>query len=169
MTYDEINDKLTRIECNTKELAKSGNLYYVNPDKEPIVKILSNFSKFRFETAVSALWKRNFIILFLFGISLLICAPFMFILKILHLNPKELKSFEDCTKTYFHICFVKGKYIKSTLIGFFMTIFGLLKFIYNSVYTTGWTIVMTLRYILIPLLRALGGFAIAFAMFFRKR
>jgi len=47
--------------------------YYQNPINEPILNILNDFDKYRFETAISALWHRNIIVLFM---NMLMCSSF---------------------------------------------------------------------------------------------
>ena len=163
--FYDLESKLNKIETESRY---AYDCYHTKPHDEAIVTILSNFSKFRFETAISAIWSRHFTVLLCFGLGLLLYSPYILLANIFRFAPKTPKVYESLTKTYFSYCMSKCKCIRSFFIGLGITIIGMAKFIYNVTYLTGWTIIMLLRYIIIPLLRALGGFAIALAMISRN-
>jgi hypothetical protein len=164
VSFYELESKLSKLENEAKY---AYDCYHASPDEEALVTILKNFSRFRFENAVAAIWKRNFSILLSFGLTLFWCSPLILLSKIFRIGPKKVKSSENLTACYINEGFVKGKFVKCFILGVIITLLGLSKFAYNVIYSTGWTIVMSLRYLIIPLIRALGGFAIAVAMLIR--
>lgn len=151
--FDKISD----------EIKYSYDCYHTTPEEEALVTILSNFSKFRFEVAILALWKRHFSVLLCFGFLLFFSTPFIFLNKIFKIKCKEKQS-QNLTKNFMFDYFVKGKFIKSFFLGMAMILFGITKFIYNILYSSSWVVIMLARYIVIPLIRALSGFAIALAI-----
>ena len=138
--------------------------YHTTPEDEAIVTILSNFSKFRFEVAIAALWKRHFSVLLSFGLLLFFSTPFILLNKIFRIKSEQTVTSQNLTKRFMQEYFAKGKFIKSFFLGFGMIVFGLAKFVYNIIYMAGWIIIMLARYIVIHLIRALSGFAIALAI-----
>ena len=164
VSFYDLESKLNKLENDAKY---AYDCYHALPDEEALVTILKNFFKFRFENAVAAIWKRHFSILLSFGLTLFWCSPLILLSKIFRIGPKKTKNFENLTISYINECFVKGKFLKCFMLGIIIAILGISKFIYNVIYSIGWTIIMSLRYLIIPLIRALGGFAIAAAMLIR--
>ncbi len=79
----------TEYQSSYSEYTHSANTeYYQNPENEPIYTILSNFSKFKFETAINAIWKRNIFVLY--GNSILYA--FISILSIINCITKWFKK-----------------------------------------------------------------------------
>ena len=56
MLINTSNNQITQI---TDEQLYGTN-YYVNPQNEPIFKIISTFRQYRFENAITAIWNRSF-------------------------------------------------------------------------------------------------------------
>lgn len=156
-------------ENSEKDFRQAYDYYHTTPEEEAIATILTDFRKFRFEVAIAALWKRNFIVLLSFGLGILLNSPFILLSRIIRVFPRQAKQYESITKTYLQNYYAQGKYLKAFFVGSFMTVFGLTKAAYNLVFSIGWVIVMLLRYIIIPLIRALSGFAIALAIAKRNK
>lgn len=152
-----------------EEFERNRRFYHTKPNEETLAEILINFWKYRFENAVKAIWLRNPVVTIYFGLYLTFLSPFMFLAKKLFLAPKNFIIFPSITKTYIHTHFVKGDGIGVLFSSLFVLVIGLTKLTWDVLYLTGWVIIMLLRYIIIPLIRALGGFAIAFALIFGKK
>ena len=130
---------------------KDYDYYHSNPEEEALATVLFNFKKFRFENAVKALWKRNTLVHLGFGSLFLIYSPLILLLKIFRRLPKTKKETSSMTRTYLNYHVVSGNVIKCFSIGI-------------SIFLLGWVVIMLMRYIIIPLIRALSGFAIALAI-----
>lgn len=127
--------------------------YYQDPNKEPIVNILDDFWKYRFENAISAIWKRSIFVLL--GNSLLVlfitlCTSIEKIFRLFNktsIPNKRSKipvinyiydSIEECTLF---------KYICQSILLITLTIS---KTVFLIVYSSYWIFSRILRYFLIP-------------------
>ena len=143
---------------------KDYDYYHSNPEEEALATVLFNFKKFRFENAVKALWKRNALVHLGFGALFLIYSPLILLLKVFRRLPKVKKETSSMTRTYLNYHIVSGNVIKCFSIGISIFLLGIIKLIYQILFGLGWVVIMLMRYIIIPLIRALSGFAIALAI-----
>lgn len=62
-TYEETNTDFYSSD-NRHDTYYNNSQYYQDPSREPIIDILNDFGKYRFENATEAIWKRNIFVIY---------------------------------------------------------------------------------------------------------
>lgn len=151
-----INDLADTLNKNNEELEKvfdyyDNSQYYQNPKKEPMFEILSNFTKYRFENAITSIWNRNLLaifgMVFIYLISLcgiILTKPFWLYKKI-----KNVKfGFTWLTITL--ILIKENDFFKTLSKTLMLSVLGVFKVIVTVLYGLYWLFSRIFRYFLLP-------------------
>lgn len=129
--------------------------YYQDPFKEPLINILADFWKYRFENATEAIWKRNvFVLLGNFFVCLTI-----FILIVTNRITKKFNgtginfkpNSNNIWSTYIKDAIKENYLFRYFCWAFFLFTLTTSKFIYHIFKITYWIFAKIIRYFLIPI------------------
>ena len=144
---------------NTEETSNYTDEYYTNasyyqdPTKEPIVNILDDFWDYRFENAISAIWKRNIFVLIpncLLFLFITVCILINDIIKIFNKKGIKSKKSKNVWINYINDAIKENHPFR--YICWFIFMFGLssCKLIYDIAHIAYWIFSRILKYFLIP-------------------
>lgn len=128
--------------------------YYQDPTKEPLVNILDDFWKYRFENAVSAIWKRNVFVL-IANTSLCITIFTMILtnrtVKLFNKKGITFKKYKNIWLNYIKDAIQENKLFRYFTWTTFMSIITGTKTIYHTFKIMYWIFARILKYFLIPI------------------
>ena len=146
---DQLNDAKARAKDPDNYVQKE---YYQEASREPIFKILYNFRDYRFENAISGIWKRSIFAIMGAIFVYLLALPFICISKILwFVRPSRKRLFKCHWFTHFHNLIYRNHIIGSTFWIAFLSTLGGLKCIWNCIYSIYWTFAHIVKWFLIPI------------------
>ena len=147
--YDELLDLGVEDNSNDADIFTESfkDTYYTNPEyyqdpaKEPIVNILDDFWKYRFENATSAIWERNVFVLIT-----------NFFLCFIVFNKKgiNLKKQDNIWLNYINEAIEENKLGRYTCWTAFMFTLAGSKLIYHAFKIIYWIFAKIIRYFLLP-------------------
>jgi len=132
--------------------------YYQDPNKEPILNILHDFKKYRFEKAIAGIWNRNIFIIFGNAIMCTIATLCIGSSKLFKkLKPKNEKIFKSPWQTWIHKEMIYGRLFKISL--WMLTLYSIssIKLIYHIFNIVYWTFKNVIKYFLIPAAIIIGS------------
>lgn len=132
-------------------VAQETDWYYSDPSKESIFTILFHFNDYRFENAVSALWKRWAISMFGASFVYVFALPFVLITKILFfLRPRKERNFSIHWLSHVHNLMYRNHLITSIFWFVFLLVLGVLRIVWTTLYITYWIFKNIIRFFLFP-------------------
>ena len=148
-----IDENLANIKKNNFDNSYFDNYkYYQDPKKESLFTIINNFSYYRFENAISAIWNRNIIPIFFTAIVYILALPLIIISKILpFIKPKNNKRSICNTISEIKNLLYNNKLIKTIIWIILLILFTITKIIYYILYTIYWIFKNILRFFLLPI------------------
>lgn len=127
--------------------------YYQDPVKEPIVNILDDFWKYRFENATSAIWKRNvFVLITNFFLCLTVFVMILTNRTVKLFNKKgiNLKKQDNIWLNYINEAIEENKLFRYFIWTGFMFALAGSKLIYHTFKIMYWIFSRILKYFLLP-------------------
>lgn len=141
--------------------------YYQETIKEPIFKILYNFWDYRFENAISGIWKRSIFTIIGAIIVYLLALPFICISKILwFIKPSKKRLFRCHWFTHWHNLLYRNHMFGSTFWICFLAVLTCLKGIWNSLCIIYWTFANIIKWFLMPVAVISAAIILAFGHIF---
>lgn len=134
--------------------------YYQDPSKEPIVNILDDFWKYRFENATSAIWNRNVFILITNFCLCFIIFNMIGINRIVKLFNKEgikFKSYKNIWIEYIIEAIKENNWFRYTCWTGYMFALASSKIIYHIAKIIYWIFAKVIKYFLIPIAMILSA------------
>lgn len=158
--YDELLD--LGIDNNTeaevfnsyKDTYYTNPEYYQDPFKEPLVNILDDFWKYRFENAISAIWKRNVFVLIT---NFFLCTFILFkiltnrIVKLFNKKGINLKKHNNIWLNYINEAVEENKLGRYSIWSSFLFTISTCKVIYHTFNIIYWIFAKIIKYFLIPI------------------
>lgn len=157
--YDELLDlgvETDNVDAYTdvfKDTYYTNPEYYQDPVKEPIVNILDDFWKYRFENATSAIWERNVFILIT---NFFLCFIILFgilgnrITKLFNKKGINFKQYNNIWLAYIKEAIEENKLFRYSCWTGFMFTLATSKLIYHTFKITYWIFAKIIKYFLIP-------------------
>lgn len=128
--------------------------YYNNPEQQPIFEILHNFKNYRFENAISSIWKRNCFsiigVFLVYFISLFYVMRNKIFKKYLPTNEQAKKEYKYKWKRYLLNIQAKNKFWQTLVITIGMFIFALSKIVVDTFNAIIWLFKNVIIWLLIP-------------------
>ena len=141
--------------------------YYQETIKEPIFKILYNFWDYRFESAISGIWKRSIFAIIGAIIVYLSVLPFICISKILwFIKPSRKRLFKCHWFTHWHNLIYQNHMIGSAFWIVFLSILTVLKIIWNILYSIYWIFAHIIKWFLMPIAIIIAAIILALGHIF---
>ena len=134
--------------------------YYQDPHKEPIVNILDDFWKYRFENATSAIWDRNVFVLITNFCLCFIIFNMIGINRIVKLFNKEgikFKSYKNIWIEYIIEAIKENNWFRYTCWTGYMFALASSKVIYHIAKIIYWIFAKVIKYFLIPIAMILSA------------
>lgn len=145
----------TTTEFSYKDTYYTNPEYYQDPSKEPIVNILDDFWKYRFENATNAIWKRNvFVIICNFFLCFIVLFSILTnrIVKVFNKNGIQFKNkIKNIWLNYIKEAINENKLFRYTCWTGFLGILSTSKLIYHTFNIIYWIFAKVIKYFLIPI------------------
>ena len=128
--------------------------YYQDPFKEPLVNILDDFWKYRFENAINAIWKRNVFVLIT---NFFLCTFIFFkiltnrIVKLFNKKGIGLKKHNNIWLNYINEATKENKLGRYSIWSSFLFTISTCKVIYHTFNIIYWIFAKIIKYFLIPI------------------
>lgn len=128
--------------------------YYQDPFKEPLVNILDDFWKYRFENAINAIWKRNVFVLIT---NFFLCVFIFFkilthrIVKLFNKKGIDLKKHNNIWLNYINEAVEENKLGRYSIWSSFLFTISTCKVIYHTFNIIYWIFAKIIKYFLIPI------------------
>lgn len=145
-------NKPQKIENKKENVNQETAWYYTNPHKESIFTVLFHFNKYRFENAMSAIWKRNLFAILGASYVYVLALPFILLTKILFFfRPSKERHFGWNWVSHIHNLTYRNHLIGSILWAIFLLVMFSCKLVWDILYIIYWIFKCILKAFLLPL------------------
>jgi hypothetical protein len=154
LNYGIEDEDLTTFTSTFKDAYYENPEYYQDPFKEPLVNVLDDFWKYRFENVVSGIWKRNILVLIctcLLCFSIFISIISNRIVKLFNKKGIKFKQHENIWLNYIKEAVEENKLFRYTCWTGFLGILSTSKLIYHTFNIIYWIFAKIIKYFLIPI------------------
>lgn len=153
LNYGIENEDLTTFTNTFKDTYYENPEYYQDPFKEPLVNILDDFWKYRFENVVSAIWNRNIFVLicnFFLCLSTFVSIITNRTVKLFNKKGIEFKESDNIWFNYIKEAVTENKLFRYICWTSFLGILSISKLIYHIFKICYWIFAKVIKYFLIP-------------------
>ena len=174
LQIEDVNNTIAQIQqkIKNKQVQQESEWYYSDPTKESIFTILFHFNSYRFENAISALWKRWAISMFGASIVYIIALPFILLTKILFFfRPSKERQCPIHWLGHVHNLMYRNHFITSIFWSVFLTVLGTIRLIWTTLFVIYWLFKNIIRFLLLPFAILAGSIILGCGrlFFFPKR